>query len=450
LAVAGITNIKEFSTNILRRRDISFNSGLNFNRRNGKKDGSFKVKDVQNQFQNNSWIFGTARTFFSNLLLASPPVYNNTQKEKCAAVVKLSDKTFTIIYASTDTQIEYATFEFIRNLTFTNNLSDTSGAIISVESGVITSLTESAARIAEISASYDEETARIFLAYTYGYGIGGGVIGSPSTMESYTKCDIAIGVLDDQNFTVSSWYLQNLYDELATSQNYDTTPRTQATVITTFYDNPVTTFSGSRDTPVNTQIITGDFPTSPPTIIATTINTLYGTTISTQPTTFYATTVNTTITTSVGTTTLVPSNTFILTSALTSAPSWSTSIRTTRRTFRNTQRSTTFGVVGSKRFNVRFTAIQTAVQTTVQTPITTGGGSLNTTINTQVSTSISQNTTFFFGTTVTTNPNTGYLTIRDTISQTPVETYPQTTISTSTFTSNPTTISTIYLSLIHI
>jgi len=444
LAVAGIKNIKDFSTNILRRRDISFASGLNFGRRNGKKDGSFKIKDVQKQFQNNNWIFGESRTFFSNLLLASAPVYNSTQKEKCASVVKLSEKTFTIIYASTDTQIDYATFEFIKNLNFTNNLVDTSGAIISVETGVITSLTESAARIAEISAKYDEDSGRIFLAYTYGYGVGGGVVGSPSTMQSYSKCDIAIGVLDTDDFTVSSWNLQNLYDELVTSESYDTTPRTQATVITTYYDNPVTTFSGSRNTPLNTEIITGDFPTSPQTTIATTINTLYGTTISTSPETFYATTVNTSVTTSVGGTTAISTSTSRSTSISTTNPSWTTFVKTFKKTFYKSDKFTSFGVVGSKRQNTRLTKVETDRQTSVQTAVTTGGGTYNTGANTSVTTSTSQNTTFFFGTTVSTNPNTGYLTTRDTTSQTPTVTYPQTIISTSTFTSNPTTISTIY------
>lgn len=444
MAVAGIKNIKDFSTDLLRRRDISFASGLNFSRRNGKKDGSFKIKDVQKQFQNNNWIFGESRTFFSNLLLASAPVYNSTQKEKCASVVKLSEKTFTIIYASTDTQIDYATFEFIKNLNFTNNLVDTSGAIISVETGVITSLTESAARIAEISAKYDEDSGRIFLAYTYGYGVGGGVVGSPSTMQSYSKCDIAIGVLDTDDFTVSSWNLQNLYDELVTSESYDTTLRTQATVITTYYDNPVTTFSGSRNTPLNTEIITGDFPTSPQTTIATTINTLYGTTISTQPETVYATTVNTPVTTSVGGTTAISTSTSRSTSISTTNPSWTTSVKTDTRTFFNTDRFTSFGVVGSKRQNTRLTKVETDRQTNYQTPVNTGGGTYNTGGNTSVTTSTSQNTTFFFGTTVSTNPNTGYLTTRNTTSQTPAVTYPQTIISTSTFTSNPTTISTIY------
>lgn len=444
MAVAGIKNIKDFSTDILRRRDVSFNSGLNFNRRNGKKDGFFKIKDVQKQFQNNNWIFGESRTFFSNLLLANSPVYNSTQKEKCASVVKLTEKTFTIIYASTDTQIDYATFEFIKNTNFTNNLVDTSGAIVSVESGTITSLTESAARIAEISAKYDEDSGRIFLAYTYGYGVGGGIVNSPSVMKSYSKCDIAIGVLDTQDFTVSSWHLQNLYDELATSQSYDTTPRIQATVITTYYDNPVTTFSGTRNTPLDTEIITGDFPTSPQTTIATTINTLYNTTISTSPETFYATSNNTSISTSVGGTTSITTSTSRSTSISTTAPSFATSRRTDRKTYPNTTRNTTYGVVGSKRKNIRETTIQTTKQTNYQTSPTTGGGTYNTGGTTSVSTSSSQNTTFFYNTSVSTSPSTGYITTRDTTSQTPIETYPQTTISTSTFTENPTIISTIY------
>ena len=252
--------------------------------------------------------------------------------EKCAATVKLTENVFCYVYASSDTAINYEVFSM--GIGF--SLIDEGGIITSNSLGSIVTLSESAARVSEISASFDSVSNRILACITYGYGTGGGISGGSQVMSTKSAAKIAIGKYNDSNKTISWTAVNNLYDITISSTPYNTDPVPTNTTINTPINSPINTpittpGTTPGTTPINTPISTpGTTPINTPIntpITTPAANTPAGTTLQTLRNTTINTTKNTSITTS---------------------PS------------RNNNRSTT-----------RQTAATTTIGSTIQTPITT-------------------------------------------------------------------------------
>ena len=331
MTIKGLVNIKNTSSAIERVSAGILNPDNTFTTRRNKKSGIWSMDDVYEQQKNKTWTILEKKSKIKNQIISTSPVYNSVTAEKCAATVKLTENVFCYVYASSDTVINYEVFSM--GIGF--SLIDEGGIITSNSLGSIVSLSESAARVSEISASFDSVSNRILACITYGYGTGGGISGGSQVMSTKSAAKIAIGKYNDSNKTISWTAVNNLYDITISSTPYNTDPVPTNTTINTPINSPINTpITTPGTTPINTPINTpistpGTTPINTPINTPVTIvaNTPAGTTLQTLRNTTSSTTKNTSITTS---------------------PS------------RNNNRSTT-----------RQTPTNTTIGSTIQTPITT-------------------------------------------------------------------------------
>ena len=332
MTIKGLVNIKNTSSAIERVSAGILNPDNTFTTRRNKKSGIWSMDDVYEQQKNKTWTILEKKSKIKNQIISTSPVYNSVTAEKCAATVKLTENVFCYVYASSDTAINYEVFSM--GIGF--SLIDEGGIITSNSLGSIVTLSESAARVSEISASFDSVSNRILACITYGYGTGGGISGGSQVMSTKSAAKIAIGKYNDSNKTISWTAVNNLYDITISSTPYNTDPVPTNTTINTPINSPINTpittpGTTPGTTPINTPISTpGTTPINTPIntpITTPAANTPAGTTLQTLRNTTSNTTKNTSITTS---------------------PS------------RNNNRSTT-----------RQTAATTTIGSTIQTPITT-------------------------------------------------------------------------------
>ena len=332
MTIKGLVNIKNTSSAIERVSAGILNPDNTFTTRRNKKSGIWSMDDVYEQQKNKTWTILEKKSKIKNQIISTSPIYNSVTAEKCAATVKLTENVFCYVYASSDTAINYEVFSM--GIGF--SLIDEGGIITSNSLGSIVTLSESAARVSEISASFDSVSNRILACITYGYGTGGGISGGSQVMSTKSAAKIAIGKYNDSNKTISWTAVNNLYDITISSTPYNTDPVPTNTTINTPINSPINTpittpGTTPGTTPINTSISTpGTTPINTPIntpITTPAANTPAGTTLQTLRNTTINTTKNTSITTS---------------------PS------------RNNNRSTT-----------RQTAATTTIGSTIQTPITT-------------------------------------------------------------------------------
>ena len=332
MTIKGLVNIKNTSSAIERVSAGILNPDNTFTTRRNKKSGIWSMDDVYEQQKNKTWTILEKKSKIKNQIISTSPIYNSVTAEKCAATVKLTENVFCYVYASSDTAINYEVFSM--GIGF--SLIDEGGIITSNSLGSIVTLSESAARVSEISASFDSVSNRILACITYGYGTGGGISGGSQVMSTKSAAKIAIGKYNDSNKTISWTAVNNLYDITISSTPYNTDPVPTNTTINTPINSPINTpittpGTTPGTTPINTPISTpGTTPINTPIntpITTPAANTPAGTTLQTLRNTTINTTKNTSITTS---------------------PS------------RNNNRSTT-----------RQTAATTTIGSTIQTPITT-------------------------------------------------------------------------------
>ena len=332
MTIKGLVNIKNTSSAIERVSAGILNPDNTFTTRRNKKSGIWSMDDVYEQQKNKTWTILEKKSKIKNQIISTSPIYNSVTAEKCAATVKLTENVFCYVYASSDTAINYEVFSM--GIGF--SLIDEGGIITSNSLGSIVTLSESAARVSEISASFDSVSNRILACITYGYGTGGGISGGSQVMSTKSAAKIAIGKYNDSNKTISWTAVNNLYDITISSTPYNTDPVPTNTTINTPINSPINTpittpGTTPGTTPINTPISTpGTTPINTPIntpITTPAANTPAGTTLQTLRNTTINTTKNTSITTS---------------------PS------------RNNNRSTT-----------RQTPTNTTIGSTIQTPITT-------------------------------------------------------------------------------
>ena len=319
------------------------------------------MDDVYEQQKNKTWTILEKKSKIKNQILATSPVYNSVTAEKCAATVKLTENVFCYVYASSNTVINYEVFSM--GIGF--SLIDEGGIITSNSLGSIATLSEGAARVSEISASFDSISNRILVCITYGYGTGGGIFGGSQVMSTKSAAKIAIGKYNNSNKTISWTAVNNLYDITISSTPYNTdlvpTNTTISTPINTTINTPI---NSTINTPINTTINT---PIN--TTINTPINTVINTPINTPTTTPNPTPTGTTLQTSQGTVIATPKSTQFVTSP---------SANVNRQTDRQTDGTTTIN-----------TDIQTPITTTIPSPVATLIGTLlPTTIGTLLPTTI--------------------------------------------------------------
>jgi len=283
MTIKGLVNLKDTSTAITKVKAGILNVDSTYNTRRDKKPGIWSISDVYEQQKDKTWTITEKKSKVKNQILASSPVYNSITAEKCAAPVKLEENVFCYVYASSDTVINYEVFSVEIGL----SLVDKSGVITSNSLGSITTLTEGAARVSEVSASFDSISGRILACITYGYGSGGGITGGAQVMSSKSAAKIAIGKYNSSAKTISWTVVDNLYDITVSSTPYNTDP----VPTTTPSDTPINT---PFDTLISTTITTtGSTPfptvrtTSRVTSPSSTVN--RNTPISTPVTTFLST-----------------------------------------------------------------------------------------------------------------------------------------------------------------
>ncbi len=403
----GLVNVKNSSTSLIKPKFGIFNPDLaSYSNRGRNKTGIWRTNDVYEQQENNFWPFGQSRVQVKNQILASSPVYNSVSAEKCASTVKLSSDVFCLVYASSNTIINYQVFSIRKGF----SLSD-GGLIRSEQLGAITTLVEPAARVSEISSSFDEVSGRILLSITYGYGTGGDISGGSQIMTSRSVTKIIIGKYNSSLKTVSWSVVNNLYDSAVSTTPYNTNEIPANTSILTAVNTPITTqittIGGTPaptlySTPILTQFST--IQTTPISTLRTTqVSTLFPTQIATFVTTSVDTTIFTSIPTSVFPTTFITTNT-------------TTQITTAQPTQVTTSSGTRLTVIFTPRLTGSIPTLgQTAILTTLFTSPPT---LLPTSSTTQI-------------------PTSG-----QTPSLTPTSTFPPTLISTSGFTPSATVGST--------
>lgn len=272
MTYTGLLNVKDISSSIVKPKFGIFNPDSSYSKRRIDKSGIWGLKDVYEQQKNQSWLFSNKNIRIKNQILSSSPVYNSVSAEKCASNIKLSNDTFCLVYASSNTQVEYKIFTIGKGLSLADG-----GLISSRELGSIVTLSEPAARVSEISSSFDEVSGRILLSVTYGYGIGGGIAGGSQIMTSKSAVKIIIGKYNSTSKSISWTAVDNLYDLVISTSPYNNDPVPTNTSPTTLVNTPVNTAtSTSYVTSSNTFYST---PTL--TAYATTISTAYSTLIST-------------------------------------------------------------------------------------------------------------------------------------------------------------------------
>jgi hypothetical protein len=332
MTIKGLVKIKNTSSAIERVSAGILNPDNTFTTRRNKKSGIWSMDDVYEQQKNKTWTILEKKSKIKNQIISTSPIYNSVTAEKCAATVKLTENVFCYVYASSDTVINYEVFSM--GIGF--SLIDEGGIITSNSLGSIVSLSESAARVSEISASFDSVSNRILACITYGYGTGGGISGGSQVMSTKSAAKIAIGKYNDSNKTISWTAVNNLYDITISSTPYNTDPVPTNTTINTPINSPI-------NTPITTP---GTTPGTTP------INTP----ISTPGTTPINTPINTPITTPAANT---PAG---------------TTLQTLRNTTINTNKNTSITTSPSRNNNrstTRQTAATTTIGSTIQTPITT-------------------------------------------------------------------------------
>ena len=332
MTIKGLVKIKNTSSAIERVSAGILNPDNTFTTRRNKKSGIWSMDDVYEQQKNKTWTILEKKSKIKNQIISTSPIYNSVTAEKCAATVKLTENVFCYVYASSDTVINYEVFSM--GIGF--SLIDEGGIITSNSLGSIVSLSESAARVSEISASFDSVSNRILACITYGYGTGGGISGGSQVMSTKSAAKIAIGKYNDSNKTISWTAVNNLYDITISSTPYNTDPVPTNTTINTPINSPI-------NTPITTP---GTTPGTTP------INTP----ISTPGTTPINTPINTPITTPAANT---PAG---------------TTLQTLRNTTINTNKNTSITTSPSRNNNrstTRQTPTNTTIGSTIQTPITT-------------------------------------------------------------------------------
>lgn len=419
----GLVNIKDNSTSIIKPQFGIFNPNtVLYSKRTRNKPGIWGLKDVYSQQENQSWPFVVKKVGIKNQILTSSPVYNSVSAEKCASTVKLSSDVFCLVYASTNININYEIYSISKNLTLSEG-----GLISSEELGAVTTLSESSARVSEISSAFDEVSGRILVSITYGYGTGGDILGGSQTMTSKSATKIIIGKYNSGTKSISWAAINNLYDLVINTVPYNTDPTPINTPKLTAVNTPVTTS-------ISTTITTGTLTTySTPKLTTTT--TLSKTTVST----FYFSTVTTSyptpITTSVNTLATFEGITSLPTSITTkiTTPSVITAIDTSQLTVVRT-------ISGRPKRTLVPTTITTEIFTLGSTFITTSGfTSAFTTITTSTTTSVST----IGSTPVSTLGVVSINTLVSTPSSTSIATVGSTLVSTSAQTSIQTNITTL-------
>ena len=257
MTTKGLTNLKNTSTAITKVKAGILNVDSTYNTRRSKKSGIWSITDVYEQQKDKTWTITEKKSKIKNQIIASSPVYNSITAEKCAAPVKLEENVFCYVYASSDTVISYEVFSVEIGL----SLIDRNGIISSNSLGSITTLTEGAARVSEISASFDSVSNRILACITYGYGTGGGISGGAQVMSSKSAAKIAIGKYNSSAKTISWTVVDNLYDITVSSTPYNTDPVPTTTPTTTPANTPF-------NTPTTTPVLT--YPTTPVTTFRST------------------------------------------------------------------------------------------------------------------------------------------------------------------------------------
>ena len=237
MTTKGLTNLKNTSTAITKVKAGILNVDSTYNTRRSKKSGIWSITDVYEQQKDKTWTITEKKSKIKNQIIASSPVYNSITAEKCAAPVKLEENVFCYVYASSDTVISYEVFSVEIGL----SLIDRNGIISSNSLGSITTLTEGAARVSEISASFDSVSNRILACITYGYGTGGGISGGAQVMSSKSAAKIAIGKYNSSAKTISWTVVDNLYDITVSSTPYNTDPVPTTTPTTTPANTPFNT-----------------------------------------------------------------------------------------------------------------------------------------------------------------------------------------------------------------
>ena len=377
----GLVNVKDSSTSLIKPKFGIFNPDLaSYSNRGRNKTGIWRTNDVYTQQENKFWPFGQSRVQVKNQILASSPVYNSVSAEKCASTIKLSSDVFCLVYASSNTNINYQIFSIGKGF----SLSD-GGLIRSGQLGSITTLTESAARVSEISSSFDETSGRILLVITYGYGTGGNITGGSQIMTSRTVTKIIIGKYNSSLQTVSWAVVNNLYDLAVNTTPYNTNEIPANTPILTAVNTPITTqITTVGGTPGNTLYSTPiltPIPTIKTTPISTPGSTQLTTFLSTQIATSATTAIDTTIFTSIPTfvfpTTFIdtlivtPATTFLPTQVLTSNDRRSTVIFTEKPD----PNIPPYPTIGQTQIQtVLFTSPPTLLPTSTTTSILTEGG----------------------------------------------------------------------------
>lgn len=419
----GLVNVKDSSNSLIKPKFGIFNPNLaSYSNRGRNKPGIWRTKDVYEQQENKFWPFGQSRVQVKNQILASSPVYNSVSAEKCASTIKLSSDVFCLVYASSNTNINYQIFSIGKGF----SLSD-GGLIRSGQLGPITTLTESAARVSEISSSFDETSGRILLVITYGYGTGGNITGGSQIMTSRSVTKIIIGKYNSSLQTVSWAVVNNLYDLAVITTPYNTNEIPANTSILTPKDTPITTqITTIGGTPGNTLYSTPiltPIPTTVTTPISTPGSTQITTLLLTQSTTSATTPIDTPISTSIPTS--VFPTTVIITTIFT--PS-STFLPTQVLTFNNRRLT----VIFTEKPDPTAPPFPTYPETQIQTTLFTSPPTLQSTLGaTSTTTSANTPATFQTSTFPSTLANTDGFTPFATVGSTPVATFANTPKLTS-------------------
>ena len=432
----GLVNVKDSSTSLIKPKFGIFNPDLaSYSNRGRNKTGIWRTNDVYEQLENKFWPFGQSRVQIKNQILASSPVYNSVSAEKCASTVKLSSDVFCLVYASSNTIINYQVFSIRKGF----SLSD-GGLIRSEQLGSITTLVEPGARVSEISSSFDEVSGRILLSITYGYGTGGDISGGNQIMTSRTVTKIAIGKYNSSLKTVSWSVVNNLYDLAVNTTPYNTNPVPSNTSILTTINTPITT----QITTIGGTTASTLYSTPILTPIPTTVVTPETTGFITQATTFLPTQITTSATTAIDTTifTSIPTSVFPTTFITTSTITQFSTLRPTgipTGAGRTTIITTPFltgsvpTITQTPILTVLFTSPPTLLPTQTTTPILTSG-----------QTPITTSTFSFLPTSVTTSGFTPFATV----GSTPVATFASTPILTNITTLLSTQITTSVVTLL--
>jgi hypothetical protein len=254
LTIKGLTSIKDTSTAITKVKAGIFNADNTYSTRRISKSGIWSTKDIYEQQKDKTWPILEKVAKVKNQILASSPVYNSVTAEKCAAAVKLTENVFCFVYATSDTAISYQVFSIENGL----SLIDKDGIITSESTGSITTLSEGAARVSEISSAFDPVSNRILVCITYGYGTGGGISGGAQVMSSKSAAKIIIGKYTDSTKSVSWTVVDNLYDVTISSTPYNTDPSPSSTPTTTPINTTISTLAptGTINTPISTPVTT--------------------------------------------------------------------------------------------------------------------------------------------------------------------------------------------------